>query len=367
MLYVDKDPELRAYMHDRYGHLGLQIYEDVLAYRNGLFDGSIPSWRRDTARRLAVLLFTAPCPSRSSMMFFLYNKYRPWLNHDHELFFLVLDIAYMLMPRCLIIELTSPLLENYADYIFVLLSLVKLGYSISWLNRFPFAGTGCRSDRERFIAVCYLGDGCLCLTDGLIQPLYYKAVLPVLDPDHLVDPSLFVKDQHGQRVYFVKPFPDTVFSAKETVDHDARLMTIFSGYTPPPTRAHSIGTVDFGLPKIYPGKGTRVSSVYGPTHAITSAGNNLFATPAGIRYASLSELCSIQDITDIELRKFILSRSPDKALLLIANCIPACALHYLFTRIVKLLRCPPCDLYLTNLLLPLDAESTLGQGGGVGK
>ena len=40
---------------------------------------------------------------------------------------------------------------------------------------------------------------------------------------------------------------------------------------------------------------------------------------------------------------------------MIANCIPACALHYLFTRIVKLLRCPPRDLYLTNLLLPLDA------------
>ena len=63
------------------------------------------------------------------MLFYLYNKYRPWHNHDHELFFIILDIIFMLMPRCVIIEMGPPQLENYADYLFVLFELLKLGYS----------------------------------------------------------------------------------------------------------------------------------------------------------------------------------------------------------------------------------------------
>ena len=135
------------------------------------------------------MLFAAPCPSRSSMLFYLYNKYRPWHNHDHELFFIILDIIFMLMPRCVIIEMGPPQLENYDDYLFVLFELPKLWYSISWLNRFPFAGAECRSDRDRFIAVCYLGDGCLCLHDGFLAPTHYKAVLPCLLPSHKIDPA----------------------------------------------------------------------------------------------------------------------------------------------------------------------------------
>ena len=116
----------------------------------------------------------------------------------------------MLMPRCVIIEMGPPQLENYADYLFVLFELLKLGYSISWLNRFPFAGTECRSDRERFIAVCYLGDGCLCLHDGFLAPLHYKAVLPCLLPSHTVDPALFLVNSDGDRVFEARAFNETL-------------------------------------------------------------------------------------------------------------------------------------------------------------
>ena len=117
--YIDIDPNLREYMRRTHGHRGMQIFGDAIEYRNGLYDGSVPCWRRDHAvKRKAKMLFTAPCPSRSSMLFYLYNKYRPWHNHDHELFFIILDIIFMLMPRCVIIEMGPPQLENYADYLF---------------------------------------------------------------------------------------------------------------------------------------------------------------------------------------------------------------------------------------------------------
>ena len=73
--YIDIDPDLRDYVHRTYGDRSMTIVGDAIEYRNGLYDGSVPSWRRDHAvKRKAMMLFTASCPSRSSMLFYLYNK-----------------------------------------------------------------------------------------------------------------------------------------------------------------------------------------------------------------------------------------------------------------------------------------------------
>ena len=93
-------------------------------------------------------------------MFYLYVFFSPRLRHDHELFYALLDIVFYMLPLTVFIEITCPNIVTAADYIYIIRMIQMLGYSVSWINRFPCAGAGDFCDRERFTLIAYYSNHC---------------------------------------------------------------------------------------------------------------------------------------------------------------------------------------------------------------
>ena len=53
-------------------------------------------------------------------MFYLYVFFGPRLRHDHELFYVLLGIAFYMLPLTVFIESTCPNIITAADYIYVI-------------------------------------------------------------------------------------------------------------------------------------------------------------------------------------------------------------------------------------------------------
>ena len=79
------------------------------------------------------------------------------LDYSHDLFHICIDIAYYLMPHIIMQEMAPPTSSNAAVYEYVIAEHSRMGYTVTWANRFPSAAVGDKTDRERFILVAHRG------------------------------------------------------------------------------------------------------------------------------------------------------------------------------------------------------------------
>ena len=279
-------------------------------------------------------------------MFYLYVFFSPRLRHDHELFYVLLDVVFYMLPLTVFIEITCPNIITAADYIYVIRMIQKLGYSVSWINRFPCAGTGDFCDRERFILVAYYSNHCPKIDYALQHPLTWKKVKDVLMDHSLVPEEYYLKDKYGRRLdWLYAPIPRPGGFDRSWMFR----MHWIADTQPPPSRAKPIGIVPWE--DCAGAFGTNVYPTTGLLPTGTSWMNTMIQDIGGIRYLTTYDVLGVMSIRDPPTRDLLLRLPPPTAFRILANCIPGNTVEYIYRLICGILRTPTERIYTSRFFI----------------